>query len=85
MTTPTPDTDVEVIATDEPEPERSSFHAVYTAFDDDLEVEVIERVDAASCPHQFGHVLITRPEWDAPKKALPQNVRVDVVDTDPSE
>ena len=78
-------TDVEAIATDEPGPERSSFRAVYTAFDDDLEVEVVERVDATSSPHEYGHVLINRPEWDEPKIALPQNVRVDVLDTEPTE
>lgn len=78
-------TDIDTIATDESDAERSSFRAVYTAFDDDLEVDVVERVDAASSPHEYGHVLINRPEWDEPKIALPQNVRVDVLDTEPTE
>lgn len=78
-------TDIDTIATDESDAERSSFRAVYTAFDDDLEVNVVERVDAASSPHEYGHVLINRPEWDEPKIALPQNVRVDVLDTEPTE
>ena len=77
--TPT-DTTVEPIGerTDAP---RSTFRAVYTAFDEDLEVEIVKRVPAAESPHQYGHVVIDRPDWDTTRKALTQNVRVDVVDT----
>ena len=77
--TPT-DTTVEPIGecTDAPQ---STFRAVYTAFDEDLEVEIVKRVPAAESPHQYGHVVIDRPDWDTTRKALTQNVRVDVVDT----
>jgi hypothetical protein len=78
METPT-DTSVDPIAKTPDEP-RSAFRAVYTAFDEDLEVEIVERVPAAESPHQYGHVVIDRPDWDTTRKALTQNVRVDVVD-----
>lgn len=75
-----PDADVKPIeASGDPEP---TFRAVYTGFDDDLEVEVVERVPATESEHQFGHAIIDRPEWDEPKQALLQNVRVDVLDED---
>ncbi|OSO94397.1 hypothetical protein B9H04_14350 [Halorubrum ezzemoulense DSM 17463] len=57
-----------------------TFRAVYTALDEDLEVEIVKRVPASQSPHQFGHAVISRPEWDETKTALFQNVRVDVLD-----
>ncbi|QLH82203.1 hypothetical protein [Halosimplex pelagicum] len=59
-----------------------TFRAVYTGFDDDLEVELVKRVPATKSEHQFGHAIIDRPEWDESKKALLQNVRVDVLNED---
>jgi len=59
-----------------------SFRAVYTGFNDDFEVELVERVPASKSKHQFGHAIIDRPEWDESRKALLQNIRVDVVDDD---
>ena len=82
VTTPTSDATVDVIETDLPDAPDTAFRPVYTALDEDLEVEIVKHVSAENSPHQFGHVLISRPEWDEPKKALPQNVRVDVVDPD---
>jgi hypothetical protein len=67
---------IEAASDDADEP----FRAVYTGFDDDFEVEVVERVSASESQHQFGHAIIDRPEWDESKKALLQNLRVDVVD-----
>ncbi|SNR71701.1 hypothetical protein SAMN06266787_11421 [Halorubrum ezzemoulense] len=59
-----------------------TFQAVYTGFDDDdIEVEIVKRVPASQSPHQFGHAIIDRPEWDETKTALFQNVRVDVLDS----
>lgn len=55
-----------------------TFRAVYTALDEDLEVELVERVPPAKSDHQFGHAVIDRPEWDNTRVALLQNVRVDV-------
>lgn len=59
----------------------NTFQAVYTGFDgEDVEVEIVKRVPASQSPHQFGHAVISRPEWDETKTALFQNVRVDVLD-----
>lgn len=76
-----PDSEVKPIeaATDDSD---EPFRAVYTGFDDDFEVEVVERVPASESEHQFGHAIIDRPDWDESKKALLQNLRVDVVDDD---
>jgi len=76
-----PESDVEPIDTSDGDSE-PTFRAVYTGFDDDLEVELVERVPATESEHQFGHAIIDRPEWDEPKKALLQNIRVDVLDED---
>lgn len=53
------------------------FRPVYTAFGDDVEVELVTRVDPEDSPYEDGHLVIDRPEWDEPRDALPQNVRIE--------
>jgi hypothetical protein len=74
-----PDSEVRPIEANDDDAD-PTFRAVYTGFDEDVEVELIKRVPASESEHQFGHAIIDRPEWDDSKKALLQNVRVDVLD-----
>ncbi|TKX49541.1 hypothetical protein EXE49_10675 [Halorubrum sp. ASP121] len=74
-----PDADVRPIEAGEETSD--TFQAVYTALDEDIEVEIVKRVPASQSPHQFGHAVIDRPEWDETKTALFQNVRVDVLES----
>lgn len=62
---------------DESERNDGVFRPIYTALDEDIEVELVTRVNRENSPHENGHLVITRPEWDEPRDALPQNVRVE--------
>lgn len=53
------------------------FRPIYTALDEDVEVELVTRVNPEDSPHEDGHLVINRPEWDEPRDALPQNVRIE--------
>lgn len=64
----------------ETERNEGTFKPVYTALGEDIEVELLSRVPAAKSPHENGHLVITRPDWEEPRVALPQNVRVDIED-----
>lgn len=76
-----PNSDVDPISSDT----NSTFRAVYTGFDEDIEVEIVERVPASESEHKFGHAVIDRPEWDETKVALLQNIRVDVLEEDEND
>jgi hypothetical protein len=63
---------------DEQERNEGAFRPVYTLFHRDIEVRLVEQVPAVEAHCDHGHVVITRPEWDEPRNALPQNVEVRV-------
>lgn len=55
------------------------FRPVYTGLEtEDIEVELVSRVPAENSPHQGGHLVVNRPEWDEPRNALPENVEINL-------
>ncbi|MHC3381665.1 hypothetical protein [Haloarcula sp. H-GB5] len=53
------------------------FRPIYTALGEDIEVELITRINQENSPYKNGHLVITRPNWDEPREAPPQNIRIE--------
>lgn len=62
--------------TDPSERNGGAFRPVYTGFDQEFEVVVLKNVPDCNSIFDGGHCLIMRPEWERPRKALPENVDV---------
>ena len=57
VSNPTTNASVDAIDTDLPDAPETVFRPVYTALDEDVEVEIVKHVSAEHSPHQFGHVV----------------------------